>query len=131
MKLKNLLWVFEILAIAFWAVFFVILFFTNPNKSDISIFILFFITLFFAFAFSWGLAELYFVTKIRGMEEIKGRSFSAFRHGFMVSMVLSGILFMQGAGVLTLWDGIIFVLAIVLFEAYFLTRNNIVTDTEK
>uniref|UniRef100_A0A7C4R4W4 Uncharacterized protein n=1 Tax=candidate division CPR3 bacterium TaxID=2268181 RepID=A0A7C4R4W4_UNCC3 len=131
MKLKNILWIVEILTIVFWAVFFMILLFINPYKADVSVFILFFLMLFFAFAFTWSLVELHLVTRFKGSEEIKSKSFSSFRHGFMVSLVLVGILFMQGAEVLTVWDGVVFVLAIILFEAYFLTRGNIMVENKE
>jgi len=131
LKLKNILWIVEILTIVFWAVFFMILLFINPYKADVSVFILFFLMLFFAFAFTWSLVELHLVTRFKGSEEIKSKSFSSFRHGFMVSLVLVGILFMQGAEVLTVWDGVVFVLAIILFEAYFLTRGNIMVENKE
>ena len=131
MKLKNFLWIVEILTIIFWAIFFMVLFFVNPYKSASSLFVLFFISIFFAVAGSWGLFEFYLVTKIKGLEEVKNRSFAAFRHGIMVSMVLTGILFMQGAGVLTPWDGVIFMLAIILFEAYFLTRGSVIAENKE
>jgi hypothetical protein len=121
----------EVLTIVFWAVFFMVLFFVNPYKSASSLFVLFFVSIFFAVAGTWGLFEFYIVTKIKGVEEIKSRSFSAFRHGAMVSLVLTGILFMQGAGVLTPWDGVVFMLAIILFEAYFLTRDSMITDNKE
>jgi len=131
MKIKGFLWTSEVLTILFWAVFFVVLIFINPYKTATSIFIVFFLSLFLALAGTWGLFELYVVTRARGFEEIRRRTFNAFRHGLMFSAVAVGLLFMKGADVLSAWDGVIFVLAIILFEAYFLTRGNIIANTEK
>ena len=128
MRLKNFLWLVEILTIIFWVIFLLILFFINPYKSEASIFTLFFISLLFAFAGSWSVVEFRIKTKIYGMDEINKKISSSLRHGAMVSLVLSGLLFMQGIDVLKFWDGIIFVLAIILFEAYFLARGNIVNE---
>jgi len=100
-----------------------ILFFVNPYKADAGIFVLFFISLLFALAGTWGVLEFRIITRTRGFDAIQSKIFSSFRHGFMVSLVISGLLFMQGIEVLTFWDGVVFVLAIVLFEAYFLTRR--------
>lgn len=125
MKIKGFLWTSEILTIFFWAIFFTLLIFINPYKADTGIFVLFFVTLFLALAGTWGLLEFHIATKIKGFEEIKNRTFNAFRHGIMFSAVAVGLLFMKGADVLSIWDGVVFVLAIILFEAYFMTRGNI------
>ena len=130
MKIKGFLLASEVLTIIFWAVFFAILVFIDPYKSATSIFILFFVLLFLALAGSWGLLEFYLVTKYRGFEEIRNRTFNAFRHGIMFSAVTAGLLFMKGADVLSVWDGVIFVLAIILFEAYFMTRGTILNETK-
>ena len=131
MKLKSFIWIVEFLAIVAWAALFMSLFFVNPFKTEAIIFVSFFASLFFALAFSWGLVEFYLVTKIKGVDEMRGRSFAAFRHGAMVSMVVTGMLLMQGAEVLTPWDGVVFLLAIVLFEAYFLTRGGMVVEEKQ
>lgn len=130
MKIKGFLLTSEVLTILFWAVFFTILVFINPYKSETVIFILFFTSLALALAGTWGLLEFYLVTKLRGFEEIRNRTFNAFRHGMMFSFVSVGLLFMKGADVLSVWDGVVFVLAIMLFEAYFMTRGNIITENK-
>jgi len=130
MRLKNFLWTSEVLTILFWAIFFVVLIFIDPYKSATGIFVVFFLSLFLALTGSWGLFEFYIVTKARGFEETKRRTFSAFRHGLMFSAVAVGLLFMKGADVLSVWDGVIFVLAIILFEAYFLSRGSMVSESK-
>jgi hypothetical protein len=37
---------------------------------------------------------------------------------------------MKGADVLSVWDGVIFVLAIILFEAYFMTRGSVLSENK-
>ena len=131
MKLKNLVWQSEIVTSIFWVVFFMILFFVNPYKAEAGIFVLFFISLLLAFAGTWGILEFRLVTKVKGFDAVNSKVFNSFRHGFMVSLVVSGLLFMQGIEVLTLWDGVIFVLAIILFEAYFLTRSTVIKENDE
>ncbi|MDD5732077.1 MAG: hypothetical protein PHU42_04265 [Patescibacteria group bacterium] len=130
MKIKGFLLTSEVLTIIVWAVFFAIIVFIDPYKSATSIFILFFALLFLALAGSWGLLEFYLVTKYKGFEEIRNRTFNAFRHGIMFSAVATGLLFMKGADVLSVWDGVIFMLAIILFEAYFMTRGTILNENK-
>jgi hypothetical protein len=130
LKIKGFLLTSQILTILFWAVFFAILVFIDPYKAMTGVFVLFFVSLFIAFAGTWGMLEFYLVTKFRGFEEIKARTFNAFRHGFMFSAVAVGLLFMKGADVLSVWDGVIFVLAIILFEAYFMTRGTILNENK-
>ena len=100
-----------------------IMFFVNPYKADAGIFVLFFLILLFALAGTWGVLEFRLTTRIKGFDAIQSKIFNSFRHGFMISLIISGLLFMQGIEVLTFWDGTIFVLAIALFEAYFLSRK--------
>ena len=123
MKLKNFFWQSEVLTSLCWIVFFLVLFFVNPQKADSGIFILFFVSLLFAITGTWGLLEFRFVTKIKGFDGINKKIFSSFRHGFMIAIIISGLIFMQGIEVLTAWDSVVFILAIALFEAYFLTRK--------
>jgi len=130
LKLKNFLWTSEVLTILFWAIFFVVVVFIDPYKSITGIFIVFFISLFLALAGTWGLLEFYIITKRRGFEEARKMTFNAFRHGIMFSAVAVGLLFMKGADVLSIWDGVIFVLAIILFEAYFMTRGNMLGENK-
>lgn len=130
MKLKNFFWQSEVLTSICWVIFFMIMFFVNPYKAEASIFILFFLSLLFAFAGTWGILEFRIVTKIKGLDGVNRKIFNSFRHGFMVSLAVSGLLFMQGIEVLTLWDGVVFVLAIILFEAYFLTRSTVINESD-
>lgn len=131
MKLKNFLWLLEVLTVVFWVIFLLILFFVNPYKSEANVFILFFVSLLFAFAGTWSIIEFSLKVKFKGMEDVNKKILTSFRHGAMISLVGSGLLFMQGIGVLKFWDGIIFVLAVVLFEAYFLTRTSFVAENKE
>lgn len=130
MKLKGFLWVSEVLTSLFWVIFFLILIFIDPYKASAAIFTLFFFSLLMALIGTWGLLEFRITTRIKGMEGMNQKIFTAFRHGVMISLIISGLLFMKGIQVLTLWDGIIFILAIILFEAYFLTRGNIIQSQD-
>ncbi|HRY60320.1 MAG TPA: hypothetical protein P5096_02995 [Patescibacteria group bacterium] len=131
MRLNNFLWIFEILTCVFWVVFLSILFFINPYNAKAEIFILFFISLLIALAGTWTITEFRLVTKYRGMDALNRKLSNSFRHGFMTSLVISGLLFMQGLRVLKVWDAVMFVLAIALFEAYFLTRGNFMSGENK
>jgi hypothetical protein len=130
MKIKGFLLTSEVLTILFWAIFFIVIIFIDPYKSVTGIFVVFFLTLFLALAGTWGMLEFYIVTKVRGFEEIRKRTFNSFRHGLMFSAVAVGLLFMKGADVLSVWDGVIFVLAIILFEAYFMTRGSVLSENK-
>jgi len=129
MKLKNFFWTSETITSFFWVIFFLILFFTEPTKANTVIFVAFFTTLFLAILGTFGLLEFRLTLKYKSSENVKNKMFTAFRHGFMVAVVLVGLLFMEGVDVLTFWDGGIFVLAILLIEGYFLSKdNNIVNN---
>jgi len=128
MKLKRFLWLVEVLSIVFWVVFLLILFFINPYRADANIFILFFVSLLLAIAGTWSVIEFRVKIKVSGPDETNRKIASSFRHGLMVALALSGLLFMRGIDVLSLWEGLVFVLAIILFEAYFMTRGNVLGD---
>ncbi len=130
MKLKNFFWTGEILTAFFWVVFFLILNATEPKKAGMFIFVLFYLVLFAAIMGTVGLLEFRLSLKYKGSEKVKNKIFNSSRHGFMTALVLVGILFMRGIDVLTWWDGSVFVAAILLFEAYFMTRGNIVSETK-
>ncbi len=124
MKLKNFFWTSEIVTSFFWVVFFLVIIFINPNKTNAGTFILFYISLFLAIMGTVSLLELRIILKKRGTEEIKKKTTTSIRHGLMVAFVLVGLLFMEGIDVLTLWDGIILFLAILLIEAYFWSKES-------
>ncbi|MBI2448031.1 hypothetical protein HYV44_00520 [Candidatus Microgenomates bacterium] len=130
MKLKSFLWTSEIITSFCWVVFFLILVAANPQKSSFAIFLLFFVVLFTAVIGTYGLLELRWVMKKRGVDMIRAKIKNAFRHGLMFAFASVGLLFMRGIDVLSAWDAIIFILAIILIEGYFLTKKPITTNYE-
>lgn len=130
MKLKSFLWTAEIIISFCWVVFFLILNVVNPQRASGGIFVLFFLLLFVAMAGTWGLLELRLIMKKQGVDMIKKKIFTSLRHGLMFSFIVTGLLFMQGIDVLSSWDAGIFILAVILFEAYFLTKKTTTTNYE-
>ena len=123
MKLKKFFWTNEVIVSFLWMLFFVLVNFTNPNKAHPIIFFAFFILFFAALVGTWSLLELRIMVKMQGIERIRHTLLTALRHGVMVGIVVAGILFMRLFDILHLWQGMILVVAIVLLEAYFLTRK--------
>ena len=105
-----------------WIAFFLVFINIDPYKATNSGFISFFVSLFFALLGS--LMIFFFYTRMKF--GVRGIVFSnliiAFRHALLLSIIIIALLGFQALRVLTLWDGVLFALSILLIEAYFRAR---------
>ena len=96
----------------------------NPIIEEKNIFsIIFFhlsISLLFFGIFSFSLFKLR--KKFHTEEFLKTHLGISIRQGFLISLILVGILFLQEMRVLTWWGGLLVIGAVFIIELYFLTR---------
>lgn len=126
MNIRTFFWTSEIVVSVIWVLFFLTVVFTNPFKSQVGVFAMFFTTLFCGLSLSWCLLELRMVIKKQGYDLINHKLFNAARHGLMFATICVGLLFMTAVDIFTVFDGLIFMIAVLLIEAYFLARRPVI-----
>ena len=114
-------WFIGLASIVGWIVVAALILKTDPNTLDIKGFILFFSSLFIAllgfFTFLGYFIRLRIVKHI-----LHSHLIESIRQGILLSLAAVGLLLLQTARVLTWWDGILLVSAILLLEFYFRTK---------
>jgi len=118
MKFKAQLFFTAAFAIFASACVVLVLFNYNPFKADISVFAIFYGTLFVAL--TGFLTFLILFIKSRTMSRpISAAFWPTVRQSVLISAVLIVLLFLQGLKILDLWVGIPLALAILLLELFF------------
>jgi len=100
-----------------------VLIFIDPEKSGIVGRIYFFAALFFSSAGIFNLLLISMRRKFISAEMAVGNLGISFRQGMLMSVLLVGLMVLQGFRMLVWWDGLLVVAAIFLVELYFLSRN--------
>lgn len=101
-----------------WGAWLATLFGVNPYKADKFTFALFFVTLFFALVGTFTLIGFLIRIRVSEGQMVFSNVASSFRQAFFISLAAIGLLLLQTARVLTWWDGILLVAAILLLELY-------------
>jgi hypothetical protein len=123
MTLKSYIWgirivtLFSIVALV-WVVNYV-----DPEASGMIGKALFYLILFFAFSGLFNLLLLWFRRKITNNENAYAQVMLSFRQGALLSLLVTGLLLLQGLRVLAWWDGLLLLAGIFLIEFYFLSKD--------
>ncbi|MFA7308564.1 MAG: hypothetical protein WC045_00645 [Patescibacteria group bacterium] len=123
MDIKNFFWNSEIFVSFTWVIFFLTLNFTDPRNASVGVLILFFSSLFISILGTFGLLELRFRLKKHGYDTVKRQILTSLRHGIMFGIILVGLLGMTSLHLFKVFDGIVFVTAVLLLEAYFWSKK--------
>lgn len=122
MKLKQYIIVMLMATLLCWASFVVVLFNIDPFTSNSLGFIFFYLSLCFAFVGSFSL--LFFLAYsylVKVPPPIYRLVTKSFKQSLILSLVLIFLLFLQGRGLLTIWNFSFFILALGL--SYLLKRS--------
>jgi len=123
MTLRSYLLGMFLSTIVCWLAFGLILFYINPYNSGPLGLTAFYVSLFFASVGTLTLIGFYLRVWFSKNEVLFAHVNPSFRQAILLSIILVGSLVLQGFGLLTWWDGALFVLAIVLLEFYFISRK--------
>ncbi len=99
-----------------------VILYIDPVSSGLMGLILFYSTLFLGLLGFFTLISFSLKRWISNNEVIFSYITSSFRQGFWLSLIVIGILVMQGARILNWWDSLLFVGSISLLELYFISE---------
>ena len=123
MTIRSYVWAIRIMTILAISALVSVLIFIDPEKSGIVGRIYFFAALFFSSAGIFNLLLISMRRKFISAEMAVGNLGISFRQGMLMSVLLVGLMVLQGFRMLVWWDGLLVVAAIFLVELYFLSRN--------
>ncbi len=123
MKLQSYLIGIGASSVICWVAFVLTIFYLNPNTNRTLALSSFFISLFFALAGTFTLAGFFIRTALSHNELYYANINVSFREGFLLSLIIIGILALQLLKLLTWWDASLFVAIMILVEFYFLTKK--------
>lgn len=102
-----------------WAL---VIYYIDPFKAGWVGLILFYTTLFFMLVGIFTVLGFRLRQRFLNNELLYVLIGLSFRQAVWVSIICVGLLLMQGAGILTWWDALLLVVAIIFLEAYFLSE---------
>ncbi|MBL7141710.1 hypothetical protein ISS21_01275 [Patescibacteria group bacterium] len=122
MTLKKYLNLMVILTIICWLAWVLLLFFITPVETGLIGFILFYFSLFLAIV---GTAAIIgFIIRVRLS---RGPVFKqvevAFRQGIWISLLIVGLILLQGLNLLKWWNGLLLALFLIFLEFFFLSSR--------
>ena len=122
MTLKRYLNLMGILTTICWLAWVLILFFISPNKTGLIGFVLFYFSLFLAILGT--AAILGFIIRVRLSQGPVFKQIEvAFRQGIWISLLIVGLLLLQGLSLLKWWNGVLLVLFLIFLEFFFLSSR--------
>ena len=106
-----------------WIAFTLTLLNVDPKSGGVWTILSFFASLFFALAGTIALLGFVLRRWLSKNEAYYENITISFRQGILASISVIGVLLMQALRILNIFDGILFVLSIILLEFYFLARR--------
>lgn len=123
MTLRSYLWVVKIVTLFSFIALSLVVYFIDPEKTGWAGKTIFYLVLFFALS---GLLNL-ILTRLRkvwgGKEAVVLNIGLSSRQSALLSMILVGLLILQGLQVLVWWTGLLLIVGVFLIELYFLSRK--------
>jgi len=123
MTLKSYLIGISISTALCWTAWVLTIFNIDPKGAGSLGFLSFFVSLFFAIVGTFTIAGFYLRLWSSKNEYYFENINISFRQAILVAFSLVGLLVLQALRILNLFDGVLFVLSIILLEAYFLARR--------
>jgi hypothetical protein len=123
MRLQSYLLGIGLSSVICWVAFILTVIYISPEASKVLALSSFFVSLFFALAGTFTLVGFFVRTTLSHNELYYANINIAFRQGFFAAFTIISLLGMQALHLLTWWNGILFVIIIILIEFYFLTKK--------
>jgi len=123
MTLRSYLWVIKIVTFFSFIALFLVVYFIDPEKNGWAGKTIFYLVLFFVLS---GLLNLILIKlrKIWGGEEAVVLNIGlSSRQSALLSIILVGLLVLQGLHILVWWTGLLLTAGVFLAELYFLSRK--------
>lgn len=123
MSLRTFVILMAAATVVFWGAWFTVLFFIDPFATNFIGFLCFYVSLFFALMGLFTLVgfALRYLWK-RGKPAFKFVGISI-RQAIWFSLLIVASLVLQGEKLFTWWAGLLMVLVLAIFEAFFLSRS--------
>jgi len=113
----------SLITLVCWVAWLVVIFYLSPEESSLLVFLLFYVSLFFALLGSFSLIG-FFVRVWFSREQIIFRHLGvSFRQSVWFAILLVGTLILQGSGFLRWWNVLLLILFLVIIEFFFLSRK--------
>jgi len=122
MTLKKYLLGMMISTIFCWISWGMILYYVDPQTTGFVGVAAFYVSLFFALIGLLTLVGFYMRVWFSKNEILFAHIGPAFRQAILLSLILTGSLFLQSFRLLTWWDAALFIASVALLEFYFLSR---------
>ncbi|MFC1640508.1 hypothetical protein ACFL2D_00505 [Patescibacteria group bacterium] len=127
MKLHQYIIGMFISTLLVWGAWILILFSVDPGASGFIGPLIFYISLFFAVVGSFTLVGFYLRVWFSRNEVIYQHATTSFRQGILLSVAFVGVLILQSFHFLTWWSILLFVLAVVILELFFVSQSKFQT----
>lgn len=122
MTLKKYLIGMMISTVFCWISWGMILYYVDPGTTGVVGLGAFYVSLFFALVGLLTLVGFYMRVWFSKNEILFAHVGPSFRQAILLSLILTGSLFLQSFRLLTWWDGALFIASVALLEFYFLSR---------
>jgi len=123
MSLRTYLFGIFVATVLCWAAFVLTIYNTNPKDAGTMAVVSFFGSLFFALMGTFTLLGFYLRLWFYKNEIFYANIGVAFRQGIFLAIIVCGILGLQAIRLLTWWNMILFIIIVVMLEAYFLAKE--------
>jgi len=121
MSLKQLITIIATATIICWLLWLVVITQINPSEAETVGFLLFYITLFFALLGTFFMASFFWRRKF-GKKTIAERTVAiSFRQSIFFALIVTGVLFLQGKGLLNILNIVLIIIAVSVIEWFFLS----------
>ena len=124
MSLSKYLIIMTFSAILGWIAWILVLVYVDPYKAGFVGFVFFYLSLFFALIGTLSVIGYFIRSKIHKEELTYQQVSNAFRQAILLAILVSGSLFLKSLGLLNWFNIIIFIIALVLLEVFYLSRKS-------
>lgn len=121
-KLRRFFFSIFASTLAAFGLFLAIIFNFDPQSSDIITLGALFASIFFAVSGFLTLVIFYLRVRLSNWEVIFAQVPVALRHATLIGLALTGTVFLRTIRVLGYWEAGLYILIVILLEAYFKTR---------
>lgn len=111
-------------AILGWIAWILVLIYVDPFKAGFVGFVFFYLSLFFALIGTLSVIGYFIRSKVHKEEITYQQVSNAFRQAILLAIFVAGSLFLKSFGLLNWFNIIIFIIALVLLEVFYLSRKS-------
>jgi len=123
MPLKRYLIGISLSTLFCWLAWITVLYYINPDTSGFIGLFLFYISLLVALVGTLTLIGFFLRVWFSSEEIVYKHVGVSLRQAILFSVLVIGGLFLQGSRLLTWWNGLLFILGLIVLEMFFITRR--------